>query len=87
MNFAVFVTKFLGIKRHIFPWFRPIPVIINFGTSYYILYIIYAKYVRKDLYIAILYNRWVCTSGNPVDLEKTDEIAKTVLLNAIGEGG
>ncbi|EDV23720.1 uncharacterized protein TRIADDRAFT_36098 [Trichoplax adhaerens] len=30
--------------------------------------------------------RWVCTSGNPVDLEKTDEIAKTVLLNAIGEG-
>ena len=29
--------------------------------------------------------RWVCTSGNPVDLAKTDEIAKSVLQKLAAE--
>ena len=31
--------------------------------------------------------RWVCTSADPNDLDKTDEIATTVLEDIINEGG
>ena len=32
-------------------------------------------------------HRWVCTSADPNDLDKTDEIATTVLEDIINKGG
>ena len=39
--------------------------------------------VRFDVYI---FFRWVCTSGNPTDLQKTDELALEVLKNIVKKG-
>lgn len=40
---------------------------------------------RKIFFTYLIIDRWVCTSGQEKDLEKTDEIARVVLEDIMKE--
>lgn len=44
-------------------------------------------YFIAQFYECNLHCRWVCTSGDPGDLDITDEIATSVLEDIINKGG